>query len=58
MHALFYLAALPEDIGPLRAEVEEVIEREAWTKEAMSGSDVKGQQFHQGVAAKDTAGKL
>ena len=57
VHALFYLAALPEYIGPLRAEVEEVIEREAWTKEALSGSDVQGRQFHQGVAAKDSAGK-
>ena len=35
VHALFYLAALPEYIGPLRAEVEEVIEREGWTKEAL-----------------------
>ena len=29
------LAALPEYIGPLRAEVEEVIERGGWTKEAL-----------------------
>ena len=35
VHAFFYLAALPEYIGPLRAEVEEVIEREDWTKEAL-----------------------
>ena len=28
----FYLAALPAYIGPLRAEVEGVIEREGWTK--------------------------
>ena len=35
MHALFYLAALPEYIGPLREEVEEVIERKGWTKEAL-----------------------
>ncbi|EDR01384.1 uncharacterized protein LACBIDRAFT_310984 [Laccaria bicolor S238N-H82] len=35
VHALFYLAALPEYIGPLRAEVEEVIEREGWSKEAL-----------------------
>ena len=34
MHALFYLAALPEYIGHLREEVEEVI-REGWTKEAL-----------------------
>ena len=30
-HALFYLADLPEYIGPPRAEVEEVIEPEGWT---------------------------
>ena len=35
MHTVFYLAALPEYIGPLRGEVEEVIEREGWTKEAL-----------------------
>ena len=35
MHALFYLAALPGYIGPLRAEVEGVIEREGWTTEAL-----------------------
>ena len=32
VHALFYLAVLPEDIRPLRAEAEEVTEREGWTK--------------------------
>ena len=35
MHALFYLAAQPEYIGHLREEVEDVIEREGWTKEAL-----------------------
>ena len=35
VHALFYLAALPEYIAPLRAEVEEVIEREGWSKEGL-----------------------
>ena len=55
MHALFYLAALPGYIGPLRAEVEGVIEREGWTKEALD--HVQARQFHQGVAAKDSAGK-
>ena len=39
MHALFYLAALPEYIGPFRAEVEEVIERECLTKEALDQID-------------------
>jgi len=31
-HALYYLAAFPEYAKPLREEVEEVIEREGWTK--------------------------
>ena len=35
VHALFHLAALPEYIAPLRAEVEEVIEREGWSKEGL-----------------------
>ena len=35
MHALFYLTALPEHIGPLRAGLEQAFEREGWTKEAM-----------------------
>ena len=35
VHALVYLAALPEYIAPLRAEVEEVIEREGWSKEGL-----------------------
>ena len=30
VHALFYLATVPEYIGPLREEVEEVIERKGW----------------------------
>ena len=34
VHALFYLAAVPEYVGRLREEVEEVI-REGWTKEAL-----------------------
>ena len=33
--ALFYLAALPEHIGPLCEEVEEVIVHKGWTKEAL-----------------------
>ena len=35
VHVLFYLAALPEYIAPLRAEIEEVIEREGWSKEGL-----------------------
>ena len=35
VHALFYFAALPACIEPLRAEVEEVIECEGRTKEAL-----------------------
>ena len=35
MLALFYLAALPEYIGPLRKEIEEVNEPEGWTKEVL-----------------------
>jgi hypothetical protein len=35
VHALFYLAVLPEYIAPLRAEVDEVIEREGWSKEGL-----------------------
>ena len=39
VHALFYLAALPEYIGPLRAGVEEVIERKGRSKEALDQMD-------------------
>ncbi|KAL1741423.1 cytochrome P450, partial [Schizophyllum fasciatum] len=31
-HSLFWLAAQPEHIGPLRAEVEYVVSRQGWTK--------------------------
>lgn len=34
-HALYQLASQPEYIAPLRAEVEEVIAREGWSKSAM-----------------------
>ncbi|KIM38977.1 hypothetical protein M413DRAFT_447338 [Hebeloma cylindrosporum] len=32
MHAFYYLAAFPEYMTPLREEIEEVIQREGWTK--------------------------
>ena len=32
MHALYYLATLPEYMQPLREEVEEVVKSEGWTK--------------------------
>ena len=32
MHALYYLASLPEYVQPLREEVEEVVKSEGWTK--------------------------
>ena len=32
MHAFYYLAAFPEYMKPLREEVEEIIQREGWTK--------------------------
>jgi cytochrome P450 len=32
MHAFYYLAAYPEYMKPLREEVEEIIQREGWTK--------------------------
>ena len=31
-HAIYYLAAFPEYMKPLREEVEEIIQREGWTK--------------------------
>ena len=34
-HALFYLAANPQCIQPLREEVETVVEKEGWTKVAL-----------------------
>jgi cytochrome P450 len=32
MHAFYYLAAFPEYMKPLREEIEEIIQREGWTK--------------------------
>ncbi|KIM39012.1 hypothetical protein M413DRAFT_12344 [Hebeloma cylindrosporum] len=34
-HALYYLATFPEYMKPLREEVEEIIQREGWTKEGI-----------------------
>lgn len=34
-HALYHLAANPEFIGPLRKEVEAVLQEDGWTKAAM-----------------------
>ena len=34
-HALFYLAANPQYIQPLREEVEDVLEKEGWSKPAL-----------------------
>jgi cytochrome P450 len=34
-HALFYLAANPQYIGPLRDEVESIVEKEGWSKAAV-----------------------
>ena len=34
-HALFYLAANPQYIGPLREEVEGIVEKEGWSKAAV-----------------------
>jgi len=35
VHALYYLAAFPEYIQPLREEVEEIVKSEGWTKTAL-----------------------
>ena len=34
-HALFYLAANPQYIDPLREEVESIVEKEGWSKAAV-----------------------
>ena len=34
-HALFYLAAHPQCIQPLREEVEGIVEKDGWTKTAL-----------------------
>jgi hypothetical protein len=56
LHALYHLAARPEYVQPLRQEVEQAIERDGWTKAAISNmpkldSFVKEAQRYNGLAA-------
>lgn len=55
-HALYDLATYPEIVGPLREEVETVIQAEGWTKDAMGklhklDSFMKESQRYNGVGA-------